>query len=156
MLILIAIPLYIVFGTIGLIYGVCRNLFGLFDKLNVQAYQIDLMGNVIATELFNDLLITKSSNYKFGNPLETISFVLGKNKQNNTLRFFGKYLVEILNNLDPFHVEKAMGLDVSYKLTKLQRVGMLIQALFMIIGLFLFLYVLVLLLKFALWNIFSI
>ena len=40
---------------------------------------IDVFANIHGSEIFNDLLIKKGG-YKFGNPQETISSVLGKIK----------------------------------------------------------------------------
>ena len=66
------------------------------------ALSIDQLGNVVCKELFNDALITPSG-IEFGNPDETISSVLGKNKLNNSLTWLGKSLDWILNKLDPNH-----------------------------------------------------
>lgn len=66
------------------------------------ALSIDQTANVLCSELFNDTLI-KSSGYKFGNPDETISGVLGKNKVKETLTKTGRCLDWILNKLDEDH-----------------------------------------------------
>lgn len=66
------------------------------------ALSIDQLGNVVCKELFNDALITPSG-IEFGNPDETISSVLGKNKVKNTLTKTGLALVWTLNKLDPNH-----------------------------------------------------
>ena len=55
------------------------------------AHSIDQTGNVICERLFNHILI-KSRIHRFGNPDETISSVLGKNKVINNLAFLGKGL----------------------------------------------------------------
>lgn len=67
----------------------------------------DQHGNVLGKFLFNKLLI-KSCGYKFGNPDETISSVIGKNELNNTLSQLGLILAYILNKLDPGHTKKAI------------------------------------------------
>lgn len=66
------------------------------------AYSIDQFGNVIASELFNDVLIKKGG-YKFGNPDETISSVMGKNYRDNTLTSAGKVLRVVLDTIDENH-----------------------------------------------------
>lgn len=76
------------------------------------AYSIDQLGNVVCSELFNITLIKyKKDSYKFGNPDETISSVLGKNKQRNTLTKTGKLLSRFLNFLDKNHVIKSIEED---------------------------------------------
>ena len=74
------------------------------------ALSIDQLGNVVCKELFNDILITPSG-IPFGNPDETISSVLGKNKLNSSLTWLGKSLDWILNKLDPNHSIKSIEAD---------------------------------------------
>lgn len=66
------------------------------------ALSIDQTVNVLCRELFNDVFI-KENGYKFGNPDETISGVLGKNKLKGTLSKFGKILEWILDKIDKNH-----------------------------------------------------
>ena len=70
------------------------------------AISIDQLGNVVMSNLLNDILI-KDYGYKFGDEDETISKVLGINKANNTLLKTGKIVSSILNKIDKNHVEKA-------------------------------------------------
>lgn len=70
------------------------------------ALSIDQLGNVVCSNLFNDLL-KKEGGYDFGNEDETISKVLGINKASGHLTKLGKLLADILNKIDPNHVEKA-------------------------------------------------
>lgn len=72
------------------------------DWFYAWAISIDQLGNVVCKELFNDALIA-SLGVEFGNPDETISSVLGKNKVQGTLTKTGKALDWILNKLDPNH-----------------------------------------------------
>ncbi len=67
------------------------------------AVSIDQLGNVVCKELFNDMLITPNSQNLFGDPDETISSVLGKNKLAGTLTKTGKMLDAILGFLDTNH-----------------------------------------------------
>lgn len=70
------------------------------------ALSLDQMGNVVLANLMNDFLIKKEG-YKFGNPDDTISAVLGFNKFKGALLPAGKAIAYILNKIDKDHVEKA-------------------------------------------------
>jgi hypothetical protein len=74
------------------------------------ALAIDQLGNVVCAKLFNIILITNIG-YKFGKEDETISSVLGKNKKQNTLRFLGKLLDLILDQIDKNHSIKSIEED---------------------------------------------
>lgn len=76
----------------------------------VAALSIDQFANVAFQEFWNITLIKKQG-YKFGNPDETISGVLGKNKKRNTLSKIGKTLDFILDKLDPNHSIKSIEQD---------------------------------------------
>ena len=67
---------------------------------------INQFGNVTCAHLFNDTLIKKGG-YQFGNPDDTISRVLGKNKSTYTLTKAGRMLADLLNFIDKNHVENA-------------------------------------------------
>lgn len=103
--IVLAIPLFI----IGWLYSLITLRLKI-KRLNNYAFtialSIDQMGNVVMSNLFNAILIQKGG-YKFGNPDETISLVLGVNKRIEMLTFTGKLLAELLNKIDKNHVEKA-------------------------------------------------
>lgn len=101
-----ATMLMVVFSPIAVIYNSFRSLFHSGNRLHYLAILIDQMGNVLFGSLFNDILIQKNG-YQFGHYQHTISYVLGKNKQKNTLRYFGRKLADLLNWIDPMHVEKA-------------------------------------------------
>jgi hypothetical protein len=120
-LFLISIVIASVLGPVAFIYTIIRSLVRLsrtemqmlFGRLfYFMAYSIDQFGNVIGQYLFNDTLITKDSTYKFGNPDVTISAVLGMNKKNKTLSKLGTYICNILNYIDPNHVEKAADSEI--------------------------------------------
>ena len=84
------------------------------------ALSIDQLGNVLCAPLFNLVLIKHKRiwqfeslllvSYEFGNPDETISSVLGRNKLKNNLTYIGKTLAKILNLIEKDHVEKAIEL----------------------------------------------
>jgi hypothetical protein len=68
---------------IGWVYGALTTKD--FNKYNRDiALAKDQLGNVILAPLLNKLLITKAG-YKFGNPKEKISGVIGKNFLTSTL-----------------------------------------------------------------------
>lgn len=71
------------------------------------AYSIDQLGNVACQHAFNKWLISDTG-YSFGNPDETISSVVGKNKRFGTLTKSGRLLERILHLLDPNHSEDAI------------------------------------------------
>jgi 8-oxo-dGTP diphosphatase len=75
------------------------------------ALGIDQLGNVVCAKLFNLTLIYQSSIYKFGNEDETISSVIGKNKQANTLTFAGRLLDKLLDVIDKNHSIEAIEED---------------------------------------------
>lgn len=106
-LLLIAIVLSILFYPIGLVYAILtRGLKSLSKDSWDSTISIDKLGNVWCKHLFNDLLI-HANGYRFGNPTDTISRVLGINKRDNTLYPLGRAVAFILNAIDKSHVEKA-------------------------------------------------
>lgn len=80
------------------------------DYLFKCAYATDQHANVFLAKLFNDVMI-KTGGHKFGNPDETISSVLGKNKLMSKLSLFGKCLDYILHLLDNNHSIKSIEHD---------------------------------------------
>jgi hypothetical protein len=103
---------------IGFIYSVVLTLFKsgyktLDDYLFRCALANDQHGNTFLAKLFNDTLI-KTGGHKFGNPDETISSVLGKNKLMGKLSYFGKVLDFILHLLDNNHSIKSIEPDENF------------------------------------------
>ena len=118
-LVIVAIVLFILLLPIAIIWGVIASLWRRKAKNGLAelsawfyawAISIDQLGNVICKELFNDALIVHKG-IQFGNPDETISSVLGKNKKTGTLNFLGKALDWVLNILDPNHSIKSIEHD---------------------------------------------
>lgn len=72
------------------------------------AVSIDQMGNVTCQGLLNDTL-RKKEGFRFGDPDETISSVLGRNQQAGTLTFLGKIVAGTLNRIQPDHCIKSIG-----------------------------------------------
>lgn len=100
---------------IGFLYSVGLTLIKsgykrLDDYLFNCALATDQHANVFLAKLFNDIMI-KQGGHKFGNPDETISSVLGKNKLMGKLSCFGKCLDYILHLLDNNHSIKSIEED---------------------------------------------
>lgn len=109
-LLLVALILFSIFAPIGFIIG----LFIKKDwKRRTKEYlrnvslSIDQHGNVICKYLLEYTLI-KKDHIHFGNPDETISSVLGKNKVINNLTFIGRVLDKILDIIDKNHSIKSI------------------------------------------------
>ena len=73
--------------------------------LNI-AISYDQLANTVGGPLFN-LLLRKIGGHKFGNPDETISFVLGQLKASGHLTKTGKFFADMLNRIEKDHVENA-------------------------------------------------
>jgi hypothetical protein len=100
---------------IGFLYSVGLTLIKsgyktLDEYLFNCALATDQHANVFLAKLFNDIII-KTGGHKFGNPDETISSVLGKNKLLGKLSYFGKVLDFILHLLDNNHSIKSIEED---------------------------------------------
>jgi hypothetical protein len=116
----IALMISVILIPIGVVYGLIKNLLGINNKSLNIAFLLDIGGNVFCAELFNDLLIKTNQNL-FGSPYQTISEVLGINNQLLNMTKTGQRLVNLLHYLDPYHVEKAIGMKVpNIVLTKKQ------------------------------------
>jgi len=111
LLLIIAIVLFVVLAPLGLLFNLFyyfykRKFFKAFKEVNTDmfyiALSIDQLGNTVFKHLFNWAL-RKKDGYRFGNPDETISGVLGKNKLIGTLTTTGKVLDWILNKIDKNH-----------------------------------------------------
>jgi hypothetical protein len=109
-LLVIAVLMSIVLYPIGWIYSII-TFRGSLKKLGswwyVMAVSVDQLGNVVMSTLFNDFLIKKYG-YEFGHEDLTVSAVLGINKKIGTLTKLGKFIADVLNKIDPNHVEKAI------------------------------------------------
>lgn len=102
----IILPVGLLYTLIGITCFQNQKKVRLNNYLYLVALSIDQMGNVVAAYLFDDTLIRKRKGYRFGNPDETISGVLGKNK--NVLRRCGQWLYRLLNRIEKNHCEKAI------------------------------------------------
>lgn len=119
-LFIIAVSLIALIGPLGLLvtfgynllrYGVRYGVKRLNYDLVVIAVAIDQVGNVMCKDLFN-LCLIKKNGYRFGRRKETISSVIGKNRQSDTLTFLGKCLDKTLNLFEKNHSYKSIDLNV--------------------------------------------
>lgn len=111
-----ALVLFIVLFPIGMLYSIYRTINkstsiteGISKTLFNLALGIDQLGNSYCYLLFNDIFIKDNTIHPFGNPDETISSVLGRNKLINNLSFIGKILDGILSLIDDNHTIKSIG-----------------------------------------------
>ncbi len=116
----VAIILFIPLSILGFIWAIVDSIFKhrrgkkaknvLSRFFFACALSIDQSGNVICQELLNDCLLKKGKGaYKFGDEDETISSVLGRNKQTQTLNFVGRCLAGLLDAIDKNHCIKSIG-----------------------------------------------
>lgn len=111
--------LFVVAIFVSLIAMPISFIYAMF-KTNVNNYlfnvalSIDQLGNAVCAPLFNKLFIVEMC-YKFGNPDDTVSYVLGRNKQLNNLSKMGKFLDNILNLIDPGHTDMAIQRAIKLK-----------------------------------------
>ena len=106
---ILIVPAFFIGIPITLIYGLFKKgtINYLFDALLDTALGIDLLGNIVFKDFLNTTCITNSG-YHFGEIGKTISHGLGVNKAKGTLTDFGRGLANLLNFIDPNHVEKAI------------------------------------------------
>lgn len=76
------------------------------------AREIDIFANVVGAEFWNAVFITDGG-YKFGNPKETISSVLGKNQRDKTLTLLGDALRWVLDRIDEDHCLNSINGDAT-------------------------------------------
>ena len=89
------------FYLIGVILSKNRSNYHL--KIGIS---YDQLANTVGAPLFN-IILRKKGGYKFGNPDDTISAVLGKLKASGHLTLLGKFFATMLNKIEKDHVEKA-------------------------------------------------
>jgi len=110
------ILLYLFLPVVVIFYMIKYLLTGNKRELKVwffrSAREIDVFANVVGADLFNAIFITDGG-YKFGNPKETISSVLGKNQRDKTLSLAGDLLRWILDLIDDNHCLNSINDDVT-------------------------------------------
>jgi len=104
------LPVIIIFMMVK--YVLTGNKKMLTVWLYRTAREIDLFANVVGAEFWNTIFI-RDQGYKFGNPKETLSSVLGKNQRDNTLTKLGDILRKILDKLDKDHCLNSINDDAT-------------------------------------------
>jgi hypothetical protein len=114
----IACILFITTAPIGFLYAVIRqSIAKRVHSLSVYflelALALDNAGNVLMQHLLNDALLIKNQNtYLFGNKMETISSVIGKNLITHTLSPVGVLLNSFLHWIDKDHSLNSINYEV--------------------------------------------
>jgi hypothetical protein len=114
----IAFVLFFTTAPIGFLYAVIRqNLVKRVYSLSIYflelALALDNAGNVLMQHVLNDALLIKNQNtYLFGNKMETISSVIGKNLVNHTLSPTGLLLNNFLHWIDKDHSLNSINYEV--------------------------------------------
>lgn len=103
---LILLPVGFLFTLVGLLCFQNKKPYRLGIYFLLVSVALDQLGNVVCAYVFNDTLIKKGMGADFGNPDETISSVIGKNKKAGNLRTAGKILDWILSKFERDHSVK--------------------------------------------------
>lgn len=114
----IAFLLFFTTAPFGFLYAVIRqSLVKRVHSLSVYflelALALDNAGNVLMQHVLNDILLIKNDKrYLFGNKMETISSVIGKNLLTNTLSRTGLALNAFLHSIDKDHSLNSINYEV--------------------------------------------
>ncbi len=114
----IAMILFLITSPIGFLYAVIRqSCIKSVNSLSLYflelALAIDNAGNVLMQHVLNDLLLIKiQKTYLFGNKMETISSVIGKNLLSHTLSKTGLALNAFLHWIDKDHSLNSINYEV--------------------------------------------
>jgi hypothetical protein len=114
----IAMVLFLITAPFGFLYAVVRQTFAksvnsLLVYFLELALALDNAGNVLMQHVLNDaLLIRNDKTYLFGNKMETISSVIGKNLVTHTLSPAGLLLNAFLHWIDKDHSLNSINYEV--------------------------------------------
>lgn len=105
----VAIVLTVLIAPFGILYGIIRSIYRrnlkYFSKVLLRtAVALDQLGNVTCGGLL-DVIFTKEG-HNFGLEDDTVSEVLAKNQHNLTR--FGRIISNLLEKVDPGHLESAL------------------------------------------------
>lgn len=111
-----AVFLLITIGGFGLVYTLFWSIIN-FKVISFFKYWADLVytinvgidkiGNVLLAAFLNRFAV-KTDFYKFGNIDDTISYALALNLKENNLTRLGIFIVNVLEYIDPGHMEKSL------------------------------------------------
>ena len=105
---IVAVCLFIVLAPPSFIFALVHTHRSFKGYLMNVSIAIAQLGDVVCAPLLDLIRIKRGANDLFGNPYETISSVLGKNKEGGSLSWFGALVSKILNKIDRNHVEKSI------------------------------------------------
>jgi 8-oxo-dGTP diphosphatase len=114
----IAMILFFITAPFGFLYAVIRqSCIKSVNSLSVYflelALALDNAGNVLMQHVLNDMLLIKNQKtYLFGNKMETISSVIGKNLLSHTLSPMGLALNAFLHWIDKDHSLNSINYEV--------------------------------------------
>ena len=116
-ILIVAITLLYLLLPVAAAFMVIKYLFtGNKRMLAVWFYRtaraIDVFANVNGAEFFNAIFIIEGG-YKFGNPQETISSVIGKNQRDKTLSIAGQILRWSLDKVSNDHCLNSINPNVT-------------------------------------------
>lgn len=100
LLYIISIPL-LVFGIVLSSRQKCLS-----DYFRRLAITLDILGNVLGGPVWNRIFLKEANVIVFGSRHDTMSFVFGMNR--NNLTRLGKFIVRILETIDPGHLNDAV------------------------------------------------
>ena len=98
----VSIVCSIIFIPLGVLTGFWKK-----DYFITVALSIDQTMNVVMSPLFNWIL-RKKNGFEFGNPDQTISYVIGRNYIDGTLTKFGSFWRLFLDTIEKDHCINAV------------------------------------------------
>lgn len=107
LLTLIAFILVVLFTPFSILWTIILKRKKISDYFWRFAIALDQLGNVTCQYTLNAAFIKKGG-VMCGDEDQTVSYVIGINKQLDTLTIAGRFLANILNKIEKNHVEKAV------------------------------------------------
>jgi len=109
-LLYLLLPIIAVFMIIKYLFTGNKRMLAVWFYRTARA--IDVFANVNGAEFFNSIFISEGG-YKFGNPQETISSVIGKNQRDKTLSIAGQILRWLLDKISDDHCLNSINPNVT-------------------------------------------
>lgn len=109
-LLYLLLPIVAAFMVLKYIFTGNKRMISVWFYRTARA--IDIFANVNGADFFSAIFIVDGG-YKFGNPKETISSVLGKNQRDKTLSIAGNILRWALDRIDKNHCLNSINDEVS-------------------------------------------
>lgn len=107
LLTLLAYLLLAFFTPFGIVFTILFMPLRISDYFRRFSLALDQLGNVTCSYLLDKLMI-KGLGYPFGNEDQTISYVLAVNKQSGTLTWLGRWLCNLLDNIEADHINNSI------------------------------------------------